>query len=108
MAKKVRKSDAPAKRFFRSESRVFRMNEAWWFGSREGDQGPFNTEALALKELARYMDARQFDEKLAAEVGSDGLTTHVRSKAPKPTSAKPTSHDSSKRDDAVGSDWRLL
>lgn len=43
--------------YFRSSSRLFRLNGDWFFASREGDLGPFRTEQEAEVELARHVEA---------------------------------------------------
>ena len=40
---------------FRASSRIFRLNNAWYFSSREGEQGPFESESAAKKELETYI-----------------------------------------------------
>ena len=40
---------------FRVASRIFRLNDAWYFSSREGEQGPFQSESVAKKELETYI-----------------------------------------------------
>ena len=40
---------------FRASSRIFRLNDGWYFSSREGDQGPFQSEAQAQKEVDAYV-----------------------------------------------------
>ena len=40
--------------YFRSGTRIFNLNGAWYFGAREGDQGPFARREIALREMARY------------------------------------------------------
>ena len=53
-----RRDDPADKRFFRASERVFRMNEAWFFAAREGDQGPYASEGEALMEMQRYIETR--------------------------------------------------
>ncbi|NKC00903.1 MAG: hypothetical protein GKR90_20735 [Pseudomonadales bacterium] len=56
----MRRGDTdPDKVYFRSDSRLFRMNEQWFFSSREGDQGPYSTEIEAQGELTRHVAASQ-------------------------------------------------
>ena len=50
----MRRDDTDKKNFFRSPDRVFRMNAAWYFATREGDEGPFASEAQARMESERY------------------------------------------------------
>ena len=40
--------------YFRSEARVFNQDGAWYFATREGDQGPFARQDIAQREAARY------------------------------------------------------
>ena len=46
------------KSFFRSRDRIFKLSEAWYFGAREGDQGPFRTRDRAILEVSRYVAER--------------------------------------------------
>ena len=55
----MRKDDTTEKTYFRSEQRVFRMNEAYYFASREGEQGPYDTQNRAERELERYVNEQQ-------------------------------------------------
>jgi predicted ATPase len=63
----VRRDDAEKKNYFRSPERVFRMNGAWYFATREGEQGPFASELEALKEIKRFITEKtelaQFQRK---------------------------------------------
>ena len=45
------------KRYFRSGDRIFQANGAWYFAAREGDQGPFASPELALREVDSYASA---------------------------------------------------
>ncbi len=49
--------DNKGKRFFRSSERICRVNDHWYFASREGDQGPFGSESEVRLNLQRYTDA---------------------------------------------------
>jgi len=41
---------------FRAQSRIFRMNDnEWYFSTREGDNGPFQSESDAQRELDTYI-----------------------------------------------------
>ena len=56
MEKKKRKEDEQdGTARFRSSSRLFRLNDEWYFSTREGDHGPFRSETLAQKELNRFI-----------------------------------------------------
>ena len=43
-----------SKRHFRSATRIFQVNGAWYFLTREGDEGPYPTQATAERETRRY------------------------------------------------------
>ncbi len=47
------------KSFFRARDRLFKLSEAWYFGTREGDKGPFRTRDRAIKEIAQYVAERR-------------------------------------------------
>ncbi len=49
--------------YFRSGTRIFNLNGTWYFGTREGDQGPFLQRELALRAIASYADDRSALEK---------------------------------------------
>ena len=57
----MRKEDTKEskKSFFRARDRMFKLSEAWYFGTREGDQGPFRTRDRAVREISRYVAERQ-------------------------------------------------
>ncbi len=57
----MRKEDTKdsKKSFFRACDRMFKLSEAWYFGTREGDQGPFRTRDRAIREISRYVAERQ-------------------------------------------------
>lgn len=40
---------------FRADSRIFRLNGDWYFSSREGEHGPWQSEREALRELETYV-----------------------------------------------------
>jgi hypothetical protein len=40
---------------FRADSRIFRLNGEWYFSSREGEHGPFESERDAAMELDAYV-----------------------------------------------------
>ena len=56
----MRKTDDPneTKRYFRASGRTLQMNGGWFFATREGDVGPFPTQAAADAELKRFVDER--------------------------------------------------
>lgn len=51
----MRHDDHDKKSYFRSPDRVFQINGAWYFATREGDQGPFASEAQAQMEIERLI-----------------------------------------------------
>jgi hypothetical protein len=51
----MRKTDKQAKTYFRSEERIFQANGAWWFGTREGDHGPFDSRKAAQDALVQFV-----------------------------------------------------
>lgn len=78
-----RREDKGDKTYFRSE-RVFAMNGQWYFGSREGDCGPFRTPDLARAALARFINDKTelagFQKSREREVGKPKLTLAERLK----------------------------
>lgn len=46
--------DNPKKRYFRSDDRVFRQGDGWYYSLREGDRGPFQSEKAARADLDRF------------------------------------------------------
>ena len=42
-----------------TEQRVFQADQAWYYSSREGDQGPFDNQADAKAALKNYIIAAQ-------------------------------------------------
>lgn len=51
-----RQSDSgPASAYPRTEKRVFCRGEQWFFSSREGDMGPFETHAEAEEQADAYV-----------------------------------------------------
>ena len=43
------------KRYFRSDTRIFMQDGAWFFSAREGDVGPFPSREHAIDEMSRYV-----------------------------------------------------
>lgn len=50
-----RREDEDEKTYFRSD-RTYSMNGQWYFGTREGDCGPFASRERALAALARFVN----------------------------------------------------
>lgn len=51
----MRSTDPAGKTYFRSGDRIFSLNGQWYFQTREHDHGPFQSRAVADRELARYV-----------------------------------------------------
>ena len=51
----MRQDDTEKKSFFRSADRVFHMNGAWYFSTREGEEGPYASEVQAQLEIKRFI-----------------------------------------------------
>lgn len=51
----MRKDDEKRKTYFRTEDRLFQINDQWWFATREGDMGPYASRQAAQDELTAYM-----------------------------------------------------
>ena len=50
-----RQSDREAAEYQRSQSRTFQRDGRWYFSSREGDFGPFASEAEAASDMEAYV-----------------------------------------------------
>lgn len=66
----------PKKRFFRSDDRVFRQGDGWYYSLREGDRGPFQTEKNARADLERFIH-EQNDLNVLKSGKSDALSDRV-------------------------------
>jgi len=51
----MRKTDAEKKTHFRSGDRIFQVDDSWWFGTREGNHGPFKTRKEAQDALTQFV-----------------------------------------------------
>ena len=70
--KKRRQSDADSSvEFTRSNSRTFNRDNYWYFSSREGDMGPYDTEAEAIEEMEAYVGLIDLREENEAPVTPD-------------------------------------
>lgn len=49
--------------YFRSSDRFVRVDGKYWFSTRDGDEGPFQTRELAEQALRRYIDTLEMVEK---------------------------------------------
>lgn len=53
----MRNSDEQDKhRFFRAQTRYFRVENAWYYSTREGQEGPFKSREQAEDHLQRFLD----------------------------------------------------
>ena len=50
-----RQSDQEALEYRRTESRTFMRDGKWYFASREGETGPFESEAEAIADMEAYV-----------------------------------------------------
>jgi len=50
-----RQSDRNDGQWERTSERVFRREGGWFFASREGDMGPFESEGEAMEQLDAYV-----------------------------------------------------
>lgn len=91
----MRRTDSPdrTRSYFRSAERVFALNGQWFFGTREGEVGPFATREEALSEVARFVrekhDLELFQtlraehaERIAAHTAGSGKTAVEPSRGP--------------------------
>ena len=64
----MRETDENSKiRPFRTGHRYFCQDGKWWFSTREGEEGPYNTREQAEAALARYVEAIKAMRKFQAE-----------------------------------------
>lgn len=67
-----RQSDvAPLASYPRTEQRVFCRDGEWFFSSREGDMGPFATEAEADEQMQAYVMLIDLKEENESPVTPD-------------------------------------
>lgn len=52
---------------FRTAHRFFCQDGQWWFSTREGEEGPFNSREHAENARDRYVDSIQMMEKIQRE-----------------------------------------
>ena len=75
----MRRSDTTKMEYLRSHERFLRDREGqWYFQTREGDRGPFNSWELAKLELERFTDTMEYieenEESLPSEVDWGDVT----------------------------------
>ena len=67
----MRKSDQTPQHFKRVTKRVFRKGSLWYYNTREGLRGPFNTEIELRMDLRSYIGTMEFIEDNAADLPED-------------------------------------
>ena len=55
----------------RRDSRTHQHVGQWYFRTREGDRGPFDTREAAVLELMSYVDTMEFVEEHESRLPSD-------------------------------------
>ena len=56
---------------YRSGSRFQQQSGQWYFQTREGDRGPFDSREAAELELQRYIDTMEFVEENKPSLPAD-------------------------------------
>ena len=67
----MRKSDSMYKSHERSTRRVYREEGLWYYNTREGRRGPFESEIELRKDLRTYVGTMEFIEDNAAALPED-------------------------------------
>ena len=69
----VRKSDEKNKVHYRAKDRFFCLDGHWYFLTREGNRGPFDSREEAETELKLYADTMEFidDNESSLPSGTD-------------------------------------
>ena len=81
----MRKSDEKNKVHPRTKDRLFCLDKRWYFLTREGNRGPFDSRKEAETELKLYADAMEFinDNESSLPSGADWTNvTFVDAKEP--------------------------
>lgn len=58
-------------RHFRTANRFFCQDGRWWFSTREGEEGPFNSREHAEAGMERYVESIRMMEKIKAEKSAE-------------------------------------
>jgi hypothetical protein len=66
----MRKTDDKSKKYARSADRLVHVDGGWYFQTREGARGPFESKEAAKLELMRYIDTMKFIAANEAEIPS--------------------------------------
>ena len=66
----MRKSDDNNKKrkYFRAGTRFFRVGTEWFYTTREGDEGPFESEIAASRHLNGYLGLNELKEQHKAKL----------------------------------------
>ncbi len=65
--------------YFRSGTRVFNLNGAWYFATREGNQGPFPSKADAQRQALQFANDCVSWHTLSAERANAAEKKRLRS-----------------------------
>ena len=80
----MRDSDTDSKvRPFRAGNRYFCQNGKWWFSTREGEEGPFESREQAERGMARFVDSVSVRLKAEAEQAQRQAVARERRPDPK-------------------------
>ncbi len=71
----MRKEDPDSKIYFRSGDRFFRIENRWWFTTRDGDHGPYATRERAEAALRQFLDGVELLDKHQKRVARDREAT---------------------------------
>ena len=55
----MRKSDENSRKYFRAGTRIFRVEQQWFFTTREGEEGPFSSELDAKARLKEFLNLQK-------------------------------------------------
>lgn len=66
----MRKTDDKSKKYARSADRLAHVGGDWYFQTREGARGPFETREAAKFELMSYIDTMKFIAANESEIPS--------------------------------------
>lgn len=55
---KTRRDDDHPRPFYRASTRILQLNGKWYYATREGDQGPYESPQEAERELKRFIDTQ--------------------------------------------------
>lgn len=72
----MRKSDETAKKhYFRAGDRYFRIEDKWFYTTREGDEGPFASREQAQAHLKMFVAMQELTEDKDTNVVVHGKTS---------------------------------